>query len=248
MILQNKDGIDKIFINDNLKDHIEIYDIDDKCKCIKFNSDRFIELVYSEDEISLLYIEQIYFKIEENKLYFYNDEQICTCEDSIDDNEIVSLSLGEKGDRYQIIEFSTMKLPKFVFEKDFNKKYPKFEVNISDCIYNMRIYINGGGEYIDIPDFQSHYSIHSTLDYITQLIYYLDEWRPKFIECLCNNDNMSLMITSEQNKINCGILQYKLGEEGLYLTGGELEDYLVKWQEFFKLIMDGKWEVNFEDE
>ena len=53
------------------------------------------------------------------------------------------------------------------------------------------------------------------------------------------------MIKKDDEKINCGIVSYKLGEDGLYLTGGELENYRVEWNTFFKLIMDGKWEVSF---
>lgn len=249
MEFQNKNGENKIFIDDNLTEIMyissdEIIKVD--ISFITLKNNRPFEILFTEEKITLEYIDMIRYKINDDILYFYNDKGHCICEKRIDADEIISISLGDVKNQFQLINLTTIRLPKFLFEETMSESYPKFEIKISDCIYSLRIYVNDH-EYIDIPDFQSHYDIHNTLDYITQLIYYLENWRPKFIEHLCNDNQMSLIINKENKKTNCGIINYKLGEEGLYLTGGELENYLVEWNKFFKLVMDGTWEVDFDE-
>ena len=244
MILQNKDGENKIFIDDNLEDHITIYNMDIYEKHIEFEYDRHIEISFSEEKISSPYVQEVHFDMKENKLYFYNDEQLCCCEKTIAEDEIISLSLGEKKNQFQIIEFTTMKLPKFLFEDNYDEKYPKFEVKISDCVYSMRIYTSEF-EYTDIPYYQSHNTILTTLDHIFNVIFYLTIGRPDFMDKLYDNNKMDLLINKDSKAVWGCEVSYKIGQEGIYITGGELENYLVEWQKFFKLVMDNTWEVNF---
>lgn len=248
MILQNNNGENKIFIDENLNGvgSAVIRGIPEEPGTVEILLDQEEMTVYLDQEGIIIHdVNKIIYDEGLDYLSFILKSGYVSCMKKVKENEIVSVS--KSGDEEKLI-VTTINLPMFLFEDNYDEKYPKFEVNLSDCVYNMKIYINDS-EYIAIPDFQSHYNIHSTLDYITQLLYYLEEWRPKFIHYLCSDNHMALMITNKENeKINCGIMEYKLGEEGLFLTGGELENYLVKWQEFFKLIMDGKWEVSFKDE
>lgn len=246
MIIQ-KNGENKIFIDDNLNEIINI-EYDDICYDISLNINKYekrFQLILFNENIIMDYIELIRFNAKNDKIYFYNDSEYCICQKNIEDDEIISLSLDNENNRFKVINLNITKIPAFFFEDNFDDKYPKFEINISDCVYNMKIYLNDS-EYIDIPKFQSHYTIYSTLEYITNLIHYLKESRPEFIELLCNNKSMTLNIKNKEGvKLNQGSLDYKIGQEGIYLTGGELEDYLVDWQKLFKLVMDGTWEVQF---
>ena len=247
MILQNADGDNKIFIDDNLDDFITIHNGDTNSKEICLNN-YYYEIECTQEKLTLVYVKEIHFLTDENKLYFYNDEGICICTKILELDEIISFSLGEKNNQFQIVNLTTMKLPKFFFENNNDEKYPKFEINISDCIYSMRIYTDEY-TYLDIPDFQSHNSISETLNHISNLIFYLTHGRPDFLNKLGNHDNMDVFIYDKNHDkaIAGGNMKYKLGDNGLYLTGGELENYLVEWQKFFKLVMDQTWEVNFDE-
>ena len=249
MILQDNNGNNKIFIDENLEKYILINDIEDKfITHIYLNvSDYIFDLTL--DNIILPHINQIHYDADDDKLYFYStNEDVVACK-IINENEIISLSLEEEQERYEgkykAIELTTMKLPEFIDDG----KYPKFEINISECTYSMRIY-NNDHEYLDIPKFQSHYSIYDTLEYIKQLVFYVTLDRPDFIKQLCEYNSMDLFIydASHEKVLSGGEVKYKLGEEGLYLTGGELDNFLVEWHKFFKLVIDGTWEVDFYDQ
>ena len=242
MILQNINGENKIFIDDSIINN-------DNIRCINSGNIIFSKnanITFTNEKIYISNITEIDFDKEHDSLFFI-DEFGYRVEKIISENEIISINLDSEDNVKLIVDIDIMELPKFLFQDNYDEKYPKFEVNLSDCTYSMKIYTDDS-TYIDIPTFQSHCNIHVTLDYITQLVYYLQEWRPEFLKYLCNDNELALMIKKDDEKINCGIVSYKLGEDGLYLTGGELENYRVEWNTFFKLIMDGKWEVSFKDE
>lgn len=248
MILTDCDGNSTIFIDESLEEFITVTRDDDvpqsKYIYMKDNENIIYNILFSDQKMTLANIKEIFYDAEDNRLWFYDHKIDCIADKILNDDEIISLSFCEEQESFKVINITTMKLPEFLDDET----YPKIEFNISDCIYSMRIY-NNDHEYLDIPKFQSHDNINSTLEYISRLVYYLTEWRPKFINFICNNEEMSLIITDKNNhRLNYGIIKYKLGEEGLYITGGELENYLVVWQKFFKLVMDGTWEVGFADE
>lgn len=248
MILTNKLGENKIFIDEALlEEHLIINNVNDK-NYIRLKTKIRYKINFSKEKISASHADGIYYNTKENKLCIFDDNGMNLCEKTIDEDEIISFSLGDHDEEFQIIELTSMRLPKFYFENNFDDKYPKFEVNLSDCVYSMRIYLNDG-EYIDIPEFQSHYSIHDTLEYINQLVFYVTLGRPDFIKQLCEYNSMDLLIydASHEKALSGGEVKYKLGEEGLYLTGGELDNFLVEWNRFFKLVIDGTWEVDFYD-
>lgn len=241
MILQNNSGENKIFIDENLNsiDTTVIKGIPEEPGTVEILLDEEEITVFLEKEqITIHSISKVMYDSNFDSLLFIMKSGDTSCVKWLKDIEIVSLS--KSGDEQQLI-VSTMELPKFLTQDNYDEKYPKFEVNLSDCTYGMKIYINDS-EYIAIPDFQSYNNIHSTLDYITQLIFYLTEGRPGFFEKLCNGNSIEILIKDK----GCEKFAYVLGEEGIFLTGGELENYPVYWQNFFKLVIDGKWEVDFE--
>lgn len=241
MILQNSSEDNKIFIDDYFTDNESlIIEKDDNgvATIFKKNTESF-NISFNREVISYDIIKLIYDPSSDTLTYMNNESIYGGGRKIIKDNEIISIEIDEMdGDTILI---TSMELPKFLSQDNYDEKYPKFEVNLSDCTYGMKIYMNDS-EYIQIPDFQSHNNIHSTLDYIAQLVFYLTEGRPGFFEKLCNSNSIEILIKDK----GCEKFAYVLGEEGIFLTGGELEDYPVYWQNFFKLVMDGKWEVDFE--
>ena len=237
MILQNNKGENKIFIDDSL--------INNSIRCFDYGHIIFSKIAnisFTNENIYISNINEINFDDERNSLLMI-DEYGYRLEKIIDDDEIISIGLDSEDNVKFVVNIYTMKLPKFLFQDNYDDKYPKFEVNLSDCTYSIKIYINDS-EYIDMPMFQSHNNIHSTLDYISQLVFYLTEGRPEFFYKLCIGSHLDLIIHNEEHEVVGGEnLTYKLGEDGIYLTGGELENYRVEWNTFFKLIMDGKWEA-----
>lgn len=241
MILQNCNGENKVFIDENLNgiDSKVIQGIPEEPGNVEILLDREeITLFLEHEQITVHSISRIIYDSNFDSLLFILKNGDTSCVKWLKDTEIISLS--KSGDEQQLI-VSTMNIPKFLSQENYDEKYPKFEVNLSDCTYGMKIYMNDS-EFIEIPDFQSHNNIHSTIDYIAQIIFYLSEGRPDFIDKLCSSENIEIEIKDK----GCETFTYVLGEEGIFLTGGELENYLVEWQKFFKLVMDGKWEVDFE--
>lgn len=241
MILQNTRGENKIFIDESVNGNNlqSIKEVPEETGTLEILLDiHGIPLFFEEEKIEIYNLDRILYESNHDFIMFISKSGDTLCMKWLKDNEIVSLS--KSGDENRLV-FTTMELPKFLSQDNYDEKYPKFEVNLSDCTYGMKIYINDS-EYIAIPDFQSHNNIHSTLDYISQLIFYLTEGRPGFFEKLCNSNSIEILIKDK----GCETFSYVLGEEGIFLTGGELKDYPVYWQNFFKLVMDGKWEVEFE--
>ena len=245
MILQNNSGENKVFIDENLNENNPevIRSVPDEMGSIEILLDKDdITIHLVREDMIIIDIKKIIYDTYTDYITFISKTDYAVVTKWLNEDEIVSLSKDD-GDS---ISVSVIKIPKFLMQENCDDKYPKFEVNLSDCIYSMKIYVNES-EFIEIPDFQCDVTIHGTLDYISQLAFYLTEGRPGFFENLCNKNEFDLLIYNEERKaIGGGNLEYKLGEDGLYLTGGELENYHVEWNTFFKLIMDGKWEVDFE--
>ena len=253
MIFYNKDGENKIFIDESIQEFITIHQDQDESRsmkiCVKESN---IIFTFCEEKMTLANIEEIFYDADEVRLWFYTRgvEHMYTAEKLIGEDEIISFTLGDVNESYRYININIMKLPMFLFEDDKYEQYPKFEVNLSDCIYSIKIYLSQS-EYIEIPYFQSSYHIIDTLKYISDLVTFLKLENPAFLNQLCNNDKMQISIYDKDNTcIGCEVVSYKFGENGLYLTSieGELEKELVPYNVFFKLVMDLSWEVDFIDE
>lgn len=260
MVLQNLNDENKIFIDEDVKEFITIRRDEDepRSKTIYIKEDNKIyNILFCEENMSLGDINEIFYDAKEDRLWFYSaiDYRYYTADRLIKEDEIISLSLGVQNDCYQYINLNIVKLPKFLSEDDKFEHYPKFEINLSDCIYNIKIYLSQT-EFIEFPYFQSSYHIMETLEYIKNLVAFINLEDPAFIYRLCNNAKMQLSIYDKSNMhitpkcVGCEVVEYKLGEDGLYLnsTEGELENQMVPYNVFFKLVMDKTWEVDFIDD
>ena len=233
MIIQNQNGENKIFIEDNLGNFNIIKDKHYNMYFLTAKDHDYFTVTFKTENIELNRISSM------SIIY----DKICTstdCTKYIKDDEIVSI---ENIDDEIVI--NTIKLPKFL-QYDTDDKYPKFEINMSDCIYSMKIYIDES-TYIEIPDYESHPNILGTIQHISDVIFYLTEGRPTFINDLCNHKYFDLTIYKDSKAIWGAETYYKMGEDGLYLTAGELDNYLVPWQRFFRLVIDRTWEVDFNE-
>lgn len=244
MILQNKVFIDDSIINSK---KFSIDDRDDYTEIFIENTNK-VKVLFTEEKISIDIGNIIYYSKIRNTITFYDgyDKLFYIGEKVIHEDEIISIELQNEDFEEIVINITTMKIPAFLLQDNTDNKYPKFEINISDCVYNMKIYTDDS-TYLGIPNFQSHADIRSTLEYISDLVFYLTLGRPDFIEKLCNHEKIDLLVYDKDHTkaVSGGQMDYKLGEEGLYLSGGDLQDYLVEWQKFFKLVMDQTWEVDF---
>ena len=255
MILQNTSNENKIFIDESLEEFITIHKDEDEPRskriCMR-GDNKIYQILFCEENLTIACVDEIFYDADKDRLWFYarDIEAYHIADRLIKDDELVSLSLGIEEGTYQYININIVKLPKFLFEDDRYEQYPKFEVNLSDCIYSMKIYLNEY-EYMEIPDFQSFYNITDTLKYINDLVFFLKLGNHEFLNHLCNDTELELSIYDKDHKcIGCEVIKYKLGEQGLYLTStsdeGELENQLVPYHTFFKLVMDKTWEVDFD--
>lgn len=244
MILQNIYEENKIFIDDEVLAGLDGVYSDGVIKNINLE----YQTVYFKEEEMLTSASRIDYDIEEDHIILYsNDEEFL--EKAIAEDELLSLSIYN-----DMTVITSVKLPKFLSEKGLDDEYPKFEINISDCVYSMKIYLNEY-EYIDIPHYQSHNNVHSTLDHISKLTYFLSNSKP-LLNNIVNNNCIEITIYNTDVDFDTkqfkghGVYDYKLAENGIALFGDEFENgvYIVEWQKFFKLIMDTTWEVNFINE
>ena len=235
-ILQNNGGENKVFIEDNMNDKYIIKHEDQFC----YISDRHCNIftTFIGDEVSIDNVSEIIYNPELDTLSFdLSPDGFVT--KYIKSDEILCITANEDN----IVEILISKLPMYLWENGFNDVYPKFEFNISDCVYTTKIFINES-ECIEIPMTQTHITMHGTLDYISNLVYYSTLGRPGFINELCNHKIMQIIIPKDNTKAS-GVMTYELGEDGICITGGEIKNQIVPWHNFFKLVMDGTWEVDF---
>jgi hypothetical protein len=234
-ILQNNGGENKVFIEDNMNNEYveQFYHISRK--------DKDIFTVFIGDDISVDMVDEIIYDMECDTLNF-NLSTGGFATKCIKSDEILCITTKDEN----IVEILISKLPMYLQENGFTDTYPKFEFNISDCMYITKIYINES-EYIEIPMTQTHITMLGTLDHISNLVYYLTLGRPGFINELCNRKIMQIIIPKDDTKAS-GVMTYELGEDGICITGGEIKEELVPWHNFFKLVMDGTWEVDFIDD
>lgn len=241
MILQNIYEENKVFIDDEA---IGVIMSDDTTeRIIKLTSQ---EVYFKEENIYTFASRIKYNKEKDHLTLFYNDDILVK---KINEDELISISLDS-----DMTVIHLFKLPKFMSEIGLDDNYPKFEVNLSDCVYSMRIYLNEY-EYIDIPQYQSDNNIHSTLDYICKLVYFLSNSQ-NLLNGITNGKRIMINIYNWDKDFDnkqlkgYGEYEFRLAQDGIVLLDEEFENgaYLVEWQKFFKLIMDTTWDVEFDSE
>lgn len=243
MILKNKNGDNKVFIDGSL---LGIFGINKGNEnVVSFSIDDSTNISINEN-IFLYDIKKIIYEPESDSIsIFINDDNIYGGSTiQIKENQLVSLSYEK-----ETLYISTVDIPMFMLHDDIDDKYPKFEINISECIYSMKIYLNEE-EYIEVPYYQSHNDIITTLNHINDVVYFLKEDEPLFMKVLCNCDKVEINVFDKEDKtkcIGCNVYDYKISSHGVVLFDESFEDgmYLVEWQKLFRLLIDKIWVMEF---
>ena len=196
------------------------------------------------ENISVNSVYQIFYNKNANKIVLFTKGYEMSIIKDILVNEIVDIDYDHEE---PCINIEVCELPRFLSENNFTNTYPKFEVKVSDCVYSMKIFTSDT-EYIDIPQYQSHLTMNSTLNHISDVVFYMTEGNPTFIDQLSNCSQMFITVVAEDNSTKGNTYKYKLSENGICLFGKEFDNgfYVVEWQKFFKLIIDRTWIVEFE--
>lgn len=243
MILQNKNGDNKVFIDDSL---LGIFEINEDENIVLFSIDDNTNISINEN-IFLYDIRKIIYEPESDSIsIFIGDSIYGGSTIQIKENQLVSLSYEK-----ETLYITTVDIPMFMLQDDIDDKYPKFEINISECIYSMKIYLNES-EYVEVPYYQSHNDIITTLNHINDVVYFLKEDQPLFMKVLCNNKKAEINVFDKEDKtkcIGCNIYEYKISTHGVVLFDESFKNgmYLVEWQKLFRLLIDKIWEMEFTD-
>ena len=242
-IVQNINEENILFINDEIFKTFNTEEFNNIIT-IKNNNDEKFTVLFKEEDIICTGITSVLYCKDTDSIILKTDNDAIN--KKLSSNEIMSIELSDND-----LLITTFKLPMFMFEKGSDDEYPKFDINISDCTYSMKIYISNE-DYIDIPYYQSHNNINSTIDYINSLIFYLTESDKELINDLSKYDAIRIYIYDKDDKIiakGSEAYEYKLGQDGIVLFGESFDDgyYLVEWHKFFKLLIDNLWSVEFID-
>lgn len=245
MILKNKNGDNKIFIDDSLIGIFVINREHENVTSFSLIDDNTFNISINEN-IFLYDIKKIGYESYSNSITTFIDNENIYGGSTIQikENELVSL-VYEKETLY----ITTMEIPRFMFQDNIDDKYPKFEIHVSECTYNMHIYLNER-EYIEVPYYQSHNDIITTLNHINDVVYFLKEDEPLFMKVLCNCDNVEINVFDKEDKtkcIGCNVYEYKISSHGVVLIDESFKDgmYLVEWQKLFRLLIDKIWVMEF---
>lgn len=244
MILQNKNGDNKVFIDSSLLGIFEINE--DNENVVLFSIDDNTNISINEN-IFLYDIRKIIYEPESDSIsIFIGYSMYGGSTIQIKENQLVSLSYEK-----ETLYITTVDIPMFMVQDDTDDIYPKFEINISECIYSMKIYLNES-EYVEVPYYQSHNDIITTLNHINDVVYFLKEDQPLFMKVLCNSEKTEINVFDKEDKtkcIGCNVYEYKISTHGVVLFDESFENgmYLVEWQKLFRLLIDKIWEMKFTD-
>lgn len=162
-------------------------------------------------------------------------------EKAITDMEFYHISNDEN-----IILVTSHKRPSFLYENNMENKYPKVEVNLSDKIYNLKIYLNEM-DFIETSYYHSSAEdIPGILKSISEIVDYITNINPELMMKLCTNTSANVKIQTNDISLN-GKMNYVISPEGLTLSGAGLTNYKVEYPNLFKYLLDGLWELEFEE-
>jgi hypothetical protein len=111
MILQNKDGKNKVFIDNSITNNENIRVSDNEI--IIINNGKFTNIYFSDELIHLSYISKIEFDINNNLLNIRDSFGMYMATKEISDDKIVSISLHSESMNNMVIQINTI-------EKDCN--------------------------------------------------------------------------------------------------------------------------------
>ena len=154
MILQNNSGENKVFIDENLNGNNSevIRSVPDEMGSIEILLDKDdIAIHLVREDMIIIDIKKIVYDTYTDYLTFISKTDYAVVTKWLNEDEIVSLSKSD-GDSVSV---SVIKIPKFLTQDNYDEKYPKFEVNLSDCTHSMKIYVNDS-EFIEIPEAEQY--------------------------------------------------------------------------------------------
>ena len=169
-----------------------------------------IQFLEGSNEVSVV-ADEFLFMINSNVIYANLNESSIFGR-NIDKNVLLHI-IDFKNNTFVV---NCLSAPVFSDEFGLTDKYPKFDINISDCMYNMKIYLSKE-RFLSIPYFQSHYSLKETLSYISELTTFLSDIRPEFIDLLCTHNAMNITVMT--NGVNTGIfnVKYQMTENNIVI-------------------------------
>lgn len=247
---QNLNGENKVFIDDNILNNSSFeIKANSNANTLIITREKKYDVIFSDNDMYISYINNIVYNRESDIISLTRNNDNVSDEDIIlmkqlDDNEIIQIRIVDDD-----IAFNIFKLPMFMTETNFEDTYPKFDINISNCTYSMKIYYNDV-EYIDVPYDRTHFTMCETLNHLSNLVFYLQE-NSDFLLKLTSKKSMNLLIYTENHNeaSGGGNCEFELAPDGIVLFNEIFDDghYLVEWNKFFKLVIDGTWEIDFED-
>ena len=242
MQVKNKDGEYIAILDDNLFEgdtKFIITNVDDILYIRKDDNRAFFVKLDNDLIIGATIIKIC---IENNSIYIRTHDVLnnLTIIRTIKQNSIITLT-NNNGD----ILGETCELPKF-YESESDEIYPKFDIEISDCIFSMKIFYSNF-EYIDIPECQIYDNIFSTIKYIEDVINYFRNVNNNFIRNLCEYKAATFIVRGKDDKSTFFSSEFKLTTRGILINLPDQENYLLEFHRLFKLIIDGKWDVIFID-
>lgn len=241
MIISNNDGESKLFIDEAIISNLVFSTTDNENL---FNMHGTFDVIFTNTNMIVNRINTITYHKDEDKLTLIKDNEIILLK-NIEYNKLINIEIGND-EKTIIIEEA--QIPSFMYEKQFDETYPKVDVKISDCIYSMKIYVNENNDYIDIPDYQSHFKAIDTIHHISDVIEYLTIQNTDLMNNLVNGNTAKISIKSDNGEILENEYQYKLSDVGIALFGEEFENgvYIIEWQKLFRLLIDEKWTIEIK--
>lgn len=246
MILENLNGDAKVFIHDEsviLADDEVKFSVYSNTDCSEFyiikSNDLYFTINLDESSDIITGVSRVKYLTTEDLLYIYIADKLSVIK-KIKNDQTISI-INNNG----TLNFETCKLPMYTMEQEFDGVYPKFDIQISDCVYSMKIYINEM-LYIEAPYYQSYDNIKDTLEYISNMVNYFTKEDNTFMDKLAHC-NAAIFTINGEEKIQF-TSDYKLSNYGIVINIPDVEDYVVEWHKLFKLVMDKKWEIIFIEE
>lgn len=250
MDLRNNNGKLKMIIaseivaNNNFRTTIEhIESIRADIAILSRTDNELFNVIFIKDSLMLNGIKAIGYCQNNDMIFVFNEDMRVIVTKEIKDLESYMMTLTTNG----VVALFVNETPKFTLVKDLINEYPKLDIHISDCLFDVKIYVSEN-QYISIPNIQTSLNVNDTLKNISEVAEFLTITNPEFIMELCKNNIMAITINNSPNDesgditVETVVASYQLIENGVYLVIDDQSSVVDYWT-FFGLIIDGQWKV-----